>query len=272
MHRPAERVVLTLATAIALAACVSGCAPRAGEGSNEGADHDAISATVQPVFGVHPLVVVHAQRRFDRGASAKLGIDRLVAAFRAKERPVAFLTTDPGDSGWYTAERKPNAALTSAGGEHRIGLTTNQVTIVGGFFSTQESAFGCHLAAVKNMVLNYFEGRPRVGPLTIHIPLDAVYFYEEDAFLRRKLLDPTVPRVDVRQALIDYTFFYRDAIDGIAPTHFADPFPDGEVSLDRYSFQMSIDGEPLGAPVGHGERHVNLALWRSVSAYAAKVQ
>jgi len=76
----------------------------------------------------------------------------------------------------------------------------------------------------------------------------------------------------VREALIRYTFFYRDGVDGIAPMHFADPFPDGEVALDRYSFQMSIDGIPLGAPTGRGERRVNLALWRSVSTYAAKVQ
>jgi len=113
MYRPAQHLVFTVATAIAVVACFSGCATRAGDGSSEGANQDAVSATVRPVFGV----VVHAQRRFDRSASAKLGIDRLVAAFQAKERPVAFLTTDPGDSGRYTAERKPNVALTSAGGE-----------------------------------------------------------------------------------------------------------------------------------------------------------
>lgn len=271
MYRPLGHLVLTVATAVALAACATGGGD-GGNSTNESANPDAVSATEPSVFAVQPLVVVHAQRRFDRSATAKLGIDRLVEAFQAKKRPVAFLTTNPSDSGWYTAERKPTVALTSVGGEHGIGLTANQATIVGGFFSTQESAFGCHLAAVKNMVLNYFEGTQRVGPLTIHMPLDAIYFYEEDGFLRKKLLDPTVPRDEVRQSLIDYTFFYRDTMDGITPTHFADPFPEGAVALDRYSFQMSIDGAPLGAPIGGGVRRVNLALWRSVSTYAAKVE
>lgn len=203
----------SLALAIAAAGCTQ---PPDAESAAQGevtareplvAAHASVPPLEQP-----SLVVVHASTEFDVDATAKAGIDRLVASFADKKLPTVYLvsdTTPAGEAKWYTASRRPDYLVYSAGGEHNLPLVAPEVTLVGGFFGTADDRRGCYATALRNVVTSYFYWQKRSAPLTIHMPVAAIYFWQQDEFARTTFLrhgDPAKFVASIRSLLFSSEF------------------------------------------------------------------
>jgi hypothetical protein len=128
----------------------------------------------------HPLIVVHASRAFDTieyGYTAppavpatKGGTDLVIKRFKENGLPIFFLDNwqdATNDCDWYTHDRTPTKTIFSSGGQHKLPIIHSEVTIVGGY------AASCHGVAVDNAINQYF--LTQKGPLTINLPLDAIF-------------------------------------------------------------------------------------------------
>jgi hypothetical protein len=137
----------------------------------------------------HALLVTHASEEYDRDKTAKSGIDKIIAIFKTQGRPIIYLNdarTDMDYSKWYTHELHPDYHIFSEGGEHNLPLRTSEVTVVGGFFGSKDMARGCHALTLQDSIRMHFEMSNE--PFSINLPLDAIYFYEEDLQQRDEML------------------------------------------------------------------------------------
>ncbi len=226
-----------------------------------------------------PLIVVHASSFFDEEMSAKKGIDEIVKAYVAAGKTVIYLVHDQSEQGYeefYPSYRTPDYELFSAGGEHNLPLKGKSVTIAGGFFGSYDGARGCHALAVRDAIRMHFENSNE--PFTVNIPLEAVYFYEEDRGLIGRImkLDPAANSFEeIKKAFENFEnlFFLTDNFitsseDSLG---FAHPFtsleqhpgyrPGQSVDTNLYSFDLYFE-DILISSFGKGERKVHLKLRR----------
>jgi hypothetical protein len=148
--------------------------------------HSRLQAIDQPA-----LIVVHASYEFDTKGAAREAIDAQIRHFKSRGLPVIYLVSDPSENGlknWYTEDRAPDYLIYSAGGEHNLPLRNPDVTVVGGFFGNYDTHNGCHTQALRNVVDSYFRLQGRSVPLTVHLPVSSIYFWEDDSILREKIL------------------------------------------------------------------------------------
>lgn len=234
-----------------------------------------------PYLENNPLIVVHATYFFDDAGTAKTGIDKTVSAFRQKGKSVIYLVSDQsgqGYSDWYTGDRTPDYELFSAGGEHNLPLAGGEVTIAGGFFGSYDGARGCHALATRDAIRMHFELSDK--PFTVNMPLEAIYFYEDDLPTKAELLSLD-PRKDLEEKIrksferFAELFFLVDNFETSeeAALGFAHPFnsPDqnpsykeGEpVDTARYSFEIIFKGLSVSR-FGKGSRKVVLNLTNEV--------
>lgn len=226
----------------------------------------------------NPLIVVHASRAFDGEASAASGIDAVVAQFKAQKRPVIYLLHDQspqGYSDWYPGNRSPNYELFSAGGEHNLPLSGGEVTIVGGFFGSYDTARGCQTLATRDAIRMHFEVSDR--PFTVFMPLRAIYFYDEDDSMREKLLalsPKTSSPAEVQKVFDRFAelFFLTDNFPTSTgdATGFGHPFTEQElnpayrmgepVDTASYAFELFFD-DIMVSKFGSGPRNVSLRLY-----------
>lgn len=223
-----------------------------------------------------PLIVVHAVRGFDENASAASGIDALVASFKAQANPVIYLLHDQSPAGyadWYTGDRRPDYELFSEGGEHNLPIAGDAVTVVGGYFGSYDGSRGCQTLAVRDAIRMHFEASER--PFTVFMPVRALYFYDEDAAMRGKLLSldaKTASEAKLREIFDDFAslFFLTDNFSDVPA--FGHPYPAGpgrrngnyregaSVDVDGYTFELFFGGRPVSR-FGHGPRKVSLKLY-----------
>ncbi len=226
-------------------------------------------------LGRNPLIVVHAVRDFDDDAAAVLGIDALVAKFKAQKRSVTYLVNDQtpeGYSDWYTQDRWPDFEIFSEGGEHNLPLHDDEVTVVGGFFGSYDGARGCQTLAARDAIRMHFEDSEK--PFTVHFPVRAIYFYGEDSATREELLalDAKTASAEKLHELFDdfaRLFFLTDNFSEVPA--FGHPYPAGpdrrnknyrggaSVDVDGYSFELFFGGISV-SKFGHGPRKVSLRL------------
>lgn len=162
-----------------------GCPAQCGSAFKELTGRAGIAAELGP----HPLIVVHASTEFDWESSAAARMESVIARFKASGRPVVYLVHDQTPEGyvrWYPKDRRPDYEIFSEGGEHNLPLSGNEVTIVGGYFGSYDGARGCHTLAVRDAVRMHF-GRSN-SPLTVHMPLPAIFFWNQDESVRERLL------------------------------------------------------------------------------------
>ncbi|HAR42918.1 MAG TPA: hypothetical protein DCS07_09865 [Bdellovibrionales bacterium] len=224
-------------------------------------------------FSAHPLIVVHATTEFDEEMTAAKGVDEVVAQFKAQRRPVVYLVSDQSKTGyqeWYTKDRKPDFELFSEGGEHNLPLAMDEVTIVGGFFGSYDGARGCQTLATRDAIAMHFENTKR--PFTIHMPLKAIYFYEEDAVTRENILNldtRSATSSQIKKVFKDFAslfFLTANLGPGIEFGHpyFRDSNPFYRavqpVNMDNYTFRLFLNDRPVAKPFGHGPRQVALKL------------
>ncbi|HAH31238.1 MAG TPA: hypothetical protein DCL44_02870 [Elusimicrobia bacterium] len=226
----------------------------------------------------NPLIVVHASRFFDEKAIAASGINAVVAQFKAQQRPVIYLLNDQsarGYSDWYPGDRAPDYEMFSAGGEHNLPMSGDEVTIAGGFFGSYDGSRGCQTLAARDAIRMHFEVSDR--PFTVYMPLRAIYFYEEDITMRKKLLElsPKSSSPAAVQKVFDNfaeSFFLTDTF----PTStedamgFGHPFTEQElnpayrkgepVDTARYSFELVFNDIQV-SKFGEGPRKVSIKLY-----------
>lgn len=233
--------------------------------------------TLSTIANQHALIVTHATTEFDRDKSAAAGIDQLIKDFKAKGRPVIYLVSNQSEQGhqqWYTADRSPDYEVFSEGGEHNLPISTNEVTIIGGFFGSSDTLNGCHALAVKDAIRMHFETSN--SPLTIHIPIKATYFYEDWISIRENLLKDG--RIDLKSfGMKKYPFasllFLREGNDGAGDDGneqvFAHYYTGEEnkqyragedVSREHYQFRFFVNDELIESIDGPGKRIVNLKM------------
>jgi hypothetical protein len=195
------------------------------------------------------LVVVHAHSVFDGAESAKAGIDREVASYKARGLPVVYLMTDEGDAdfGWYPEDRAPTYAVYSAGGEHNLPLVTDTLTLAGGFFGDEtDDHHGCHFRAMMDAISRHaLVGNGR--PLTIRLPLDAIYYYEEDEHTVRDFVNGKTTTAAFLDDVVDL-FFPEEGRPYLGSEIQASGA--GELTPAAFRFEFAIDGELARAPIG----------------------
>ena len=227
----------------------------------------------------NPLIVVHASRVFDEDAVAAPGIDEVVAKFKAEKRPVIYLINDQSGEGygdWYSGDHSPDYELFSIGGEHNLPLLADEVTIVGGFFGSYDGARGCQTLAVRDAIRMHFESSGR--PFTVHMPLKAIFFWDEYTDKRDELLalDPeTASPAKLRKVFDRFAeiFFLVDTfpVSTEEALGFGHPFLDEEgnpayrmgepVDTARYTFRIFFGSRQV-SEFGTGPRQVSLKLSR----------
>ena len=148
------------------------------------------------------IIVVHAQSRFDENLQAKFAIDKIISSARSSRKSIVFLADIDGSEkrpalplDWYTDWKAPDILYISRGGEHRLPLANPEITVIGGFFGTYDLHRGCHTFALRNVVNSYFNLQKQRGPLTIHLPLSATYFWPADQSLRAEIIAGADPRL-----------------------------------------------------------------------------
>lgn len=219
----------------------------------------------------HPLIVVHATTDFDDAATARVGIDQLVARFKSAQRSVVYLVHAQGPAQygrWYTADRAPDFEIFSEGGEHNLPLASDEVTVVGGFFGSYDGHRGCQTLAVRDTIRMHFETSDH--PLIVHLPLPALYFYADDYALRRSLLqvDAQTPKAKLEELMAEFPqlFFLTDNFSD--KLEFAHPYngkantayrPGAPVDVDGYSFALYLNGQAMST-FGKGPHQVQLRL------------
>jgi len=220
----------------------------------------------------NPLIVVHATTDFDDEAIAAPGIDKVTAQFKRENRPVVYLVSDQSLSGyesWYTKDRAPDFEIFSEGGEHNLPLAMDEVTIIGGFFGSYDGARGCQTLATRDAIRMHFELSDR--PFTVHMPLEGIYFYEDDAAIRESLLgmnSKTASKAAVSKLFHEFAelFFLTETWGpGIEFSH---PYvgesnlsyrPGEPVNTDGYTFTLFLNDRSVSR-FGHGPRKVALRL------------
>ncbi|UOF01369.1 hypothetical protein [Bdellovibrio reynosensis] len=237
----------------------------------------SIHETPNGIANRHALLVVHATTEFDTTKTAAAGIDQLVQDFKSQGRPVIYLVSDQsekGNSRWYTADRSPDFAIFSEGGEHNLPIRANEVTVAGGFFGSTDTLNGCQTLAVKDAIRMHFESSEE--PFTVHIPLKATYTYTEWEAFRQEMLNTGKLNLDVF-ALAKYpfasVFFLREGNDGAGDDgneqNFAHSYNGNEnqsyrrgeeVSRDKYQFRFYINDRLIESVSGPGKRIVNIKL------------
>lgn len=225
----------------------------------------------------HALIVTHATTEFDQNKSAADGIDQLVRDFKRKGLPVVYLVSDQSEKGyqqWYTADRSPDFEVFSEGGEHNLPISTNEVTIVGGFFGSTDTLNGCHALAVKDAIRMHFETSD--APLNIHIPIKATYFYWEweatrDALLKNGKID--LNSFEIAKYPFASLYFLREGNGGAGDDgneqYFAHSYSGKEnktyrageqVSREKYQFRFYVDDQLIEDVTGPGKRIVNFKM------------
>ncbi|MEK2690850.1 hypothetical protein [Bdellovibrio sp. GT3] len=230
--------------------------------------------SISSIANRHNLIVVHATTEFDPQQSAAKGIDKLVKEFKASGRPVIYLVSDQTAQGydrWYTADRNPDFEIFSEGGEHNLPINTNEVTIVGGFWGSTDTLNGCHALAMKDAIRMHFEKSKM--PLTIHIPLNATYFYSEWTLFRQEMLssgDIDLSAIPIDKYPFATLFFLRDdsgAGDNGNEQTFVHSYNGREnkkyragenVSRANYQFRFYINNKLIESVTGPGQRIVNI--------------
>lgn len=208
------------------------------------------------------LIVVHASTDFDPKQTAKAGIDEMVERFKKAEGSVAYLMADDSyqDASWYLSDRNPTVARLSAGGEHNLNLSTNDVTVAGGFLGR------CHQSALKDSIGRYFYRNQ--GELTLRVPLRAVYapiispdrsaddgqvlsellskksYQEQEDFLVAELL----PGLEA----LGEDLMGREMFSSMDPTHI-------KIRAKDYTLRLYISNR-LVREVGQGPRKVNIVV------------
>lgn len=229
------------------------------------------------ITGQHILIVTHATTEFDQDKSAAAGIDQLVGEFKAKAQPVIYLVSDQSEQGyqrWYTTDRSPDFEVFSEGGEHNLPLSSNEVTIAGGFFGSTDTLNGCHALTVKDAIRMHFETSNT--PLTVHIPIKATYFYQEWNSIRQALLKDGRIDLDsfgIKKYPFASMFFLREGNDGAGDdgneqnfAHFYTGDQNikyragAEVSREKYQFNFYVNDQLIEAVTGSGKRIVNLKM------------
>lgn len=123
-----------------------------------------------------PLVIVHPSREFDQLEVASAGLDKLIAKKKLSHNQVIVLTRDDySPSEIYLADRNPDFHVYSDGGENSIALTSNTVTLAGGFFSSSEAGPGCMvngLSHIASYALKQF------NEFNVELYLPAIYFHD----------------------------------------------------------------------------------------------
>lgn len=131
------------------------------------------------------LIVNHAEYGFDADATAKAGIDALVATFKQTTgNSIIYLSSEHFNQKLYPEDREPTATVFSYGGEHNLRLLSPHITIVGGFFGNSEGAQGCLTMCLADTINRFFFYRNQEGldviPLNIKLPVDAMYYYTDN--------------------------------------------------------------------------------------------
>lgn len=235
------------------------------------------SENLSSIANQHVLIITHATTEFDQDQSAAAGIDQLVGEFKAKGRPVIYLVSDQSEQGyqrWYTTDRSPDFEVFSEGGEHNLPISSNEVTIAGGFFGSTDTLNGCHALTVKDTIRMHFEISN--APLTVHIPIKATYFYEEWNSIRQTLLKDG--RIDLNSFGLDKfpfasMFFLREGNDGAGDDgneqNFAHYYTGDqnkkyhageEVGREKYQFRFYVNDQLIESVTGSGKRIVNLKM------------
>ena len=203
------------------------------------------------------LLVVHASTAFDEDKTAARGIDEKIKAFKARKLPVIYLMEPCYESDWfwYPKDRNPDYAVYSAGGEHNLPLATGDVTIVGGFFGDYDCHHGCHFKALADSISRHFL-RTKTS-LNIHLPFNAIYFFDQDTRDREGFLN----RTTTDQAFVDtvhHSYLCYDPGDRLGCNS---GYYTGEITLRDYTFNYHVEGRFI-ASFGKGARKVNFHLSR----------
>ncbi len=220
----------------------------------------------------NPLIVVHATTEFDEDRVAVKGINKVIAKYKGNKKSIIYLVSDQskeGYSNWYTKNRSPDYELFSEGGEHNLPLRNDEVTIVGGFFGSYDGARGCHTLAIRDAIRMHFELSD--NPFTVHIPLEAIYFWSEDTQTRKKIIDLNIksPSSEIAEIFDRFaeSYFLVDTWSDV--TEFSHPYvgnlnkkykTGGPVNVDRFTFRLYLNDVLVVEPFGHGPRQVLLKL------------
>jgi hypothetical protein len=179
-----------------------------------------------------PLIVVHAHEVFDPERTAKAGIDREVAARKARGLPVVYLMTDEGDAdlGWYAEDREPTYAVYSQGGEHNLPIRTDTLELIGGFFGDQtDDNHGCHFRAMMDAISRH------------------TAFTTSHTFTIVSFLNGTTSTTDFASYVADL-FFPEEGQPYLGSELQSEGA--GQLTTHAYRFELLVDGQSAHAPIG----------------------
>lgn len=228
-----------------------------------------------------PLIVVHASSFFDENFQAKEGIDKIVSEYDKKGEKIIYLIHDQSPLGYelfYPKYRTPDYEIFSAGGEHNLPIAGKKATVVGGFFGSYDGARGCHALALRDAIRMHFELSQE--PLELNVPLEAVYFYEEDLPLIEKIkkTDPQKnTKEEIKKTFENFAelFFLVDNFETSSPDAlgFAHPFldlslnpsykPGRPVDTEGYSFEIYFENI-LVSSFGKGPKKTSIKIRRKI--------
>jgi hypothetical protein len=237
-REPVLWIAAAAAGALALAAGAA-AAPVAHPRIREAVRHRVpapIPRTKGPIAPIrtHPLLVTHASRVYDPVGIIEAGVNDEVRLARAEGRPVVYLIADDGrnDALWLTADRRPDLAIPSTQGEHRLEIDADEITVAGGWLEL------CQAATVRAAAESFFRRHPLKRIFRVNYPLRATYV-ERASF--RDPGDASSPIPELLEAGRDLTLAEARFI--LGPQRFVDAVLSSLSYLsDYYEIRTSLDG------------------------------
>lgn len=201
-----------------------------------------------PVITKPLVIVTHATTIFDN-KTIKSFVDENLTAVKAKGLPVIYLVSDDGvhDQTWYLADRHPTQAYFSKNGEHSVLAATNQVVLMGGYYSQ------CLRTTQLDTITRHFLVSSEA--LTIHLPVKGIYAHDSIDFTqltKQQFLE----RVKAGSILGGYEV--DDNHGGLVESDMNKLT--GVPNLSEYTVNIFTDDQLL-EKVGSGARVVNLKFW-----------
>lgn len=167
-----------------------------------------------PIEGARLMIVTHPTASFDENMTSGVGIDEEVALAHADGTPVIYLVQawDKFDN-FYLNEVLPTHFVRSHSGLHSIRFDGNSAVLAGGYFQY------CFRSAFRELL----KRRTTDRPLTVEIPMDAVYVRTGEGFESTSL-------ASIVQSVDDPMWFLYNQV-----TRLIEPAPG----------DLETDGEPI---------------------------
>ena len=122
------------------------------------------------------VVVTHASSQFDLNKSIQPFASEILSKAQQKKLPIYFLMHNDSefDFSWFLDQTSPTQAFFSKNGEHNLNFSSNQVILMGGFYSE------CLRTTQIDLITRYFLNHQK--PLQINLPISAIYAHNSIRF------------------------------------------------------------------------------------------